>query len=116
MQAFPSVAPVTATIGPFPVPLKSINTTASMLSPSVCPPRVVTTSPLLKLTTRTPPDAPPTTARVDEGLIANEVIPSRLNLASSAVNLKIGVGDRGSQKRRVPSAQAEMIRLPRHLN
>jgi hypothetical protein len=112
MQALPSVAPVTATPAPALLPVKSTNWMASILSPSVCPPSAATTSPLLRLTTRTPPAAPPTTASVDEGLTPNDVIPSRSNLASFGVNLKTGLDERGSQKINTPSAQAVTILLP----
>lgn len=112
MHALPSVAPVTATPGPAFDPAISTNWTASMLSPSVCPPSGPTISPLLRLTTRTPPAAPPTTASVDEGFTPSEVMPSRLKRASSGESLKIGVGDRGSQSISNPSAQAVMMRLP----
>lgn len=112
MHALPSVAPVTATPGPVLDPAISTNWTASILSPSVCPPSGPTTSPLLRLTTRTPPAAPPTTASVDDGLTPSEVMPSRLKRASSGESLKIGVGDRGSQNISNPSAQAVIMRLP----
>lgn len=113
MQALPSVAPVTATPGPVLLaPVRSTNATASMLSPSVCPPKVETTSPLLRLTTRTPPSAPPTTASVDEGLIPIDVMPSRLKRASSGESLNKGVGDRGSQNNRMPSEHALNILFP----
>ena len=112
MHAFPSVAPVTTTPGPVFDPLISTNTTDSILSPSVCPPRVETISPLVRPITRTPPAAPPTTANVEEGFTAMEVIPSNSNRASSGVNLKTGVDERGSQKIRCPLAQAEIILLP----
>lgn len=42
-------------------------------------------------------------------------MPSRLNRASSGVSLKIGEGDRGSQKMSVPSASAVIIRFPRDI-
>ena len=41
-----------------------------------------------------------------------EVIPSKSNRASSGVNLKTGVDERGSQKIRCPLAQAEIILFP----
>jgi len=112
IHAFPSVAPVTTTPGPMPDPVISTNTIDSMLSPSVWPPRVETISPLVRPITRTPPAAPPTTASVEEGFTAMDVIPSKSNRASSGPNLKMGVDERGSQKIRCPSAQAEMILLP----
>jgi len=113
IQAVPSVAPVTATPGPeLLLPLKSTNATASILSPSVCPPRVAIISPLLRLTTRTPPAAPPTTASVEDGLTPREVMPSRSKRASSGLILKIGVEDLGSQRIRKPSWSAEIILLP----
>lgn len=55
---------------------------------------------------------PPATARVEAGLTANDVIPPISKRASSGVNLKIGVDDRGSQKMSVPSASAVTIRFP----
>lgn len=112
MHALPSVAPLTTTPGPVLEPAMSTNRTASILSPSVCPPRGPTISPLPRLMTRTPPAAPPTTASVDEGLMLNEVTPSKLKRASSEDSLKIGEGDRGSQNIRTPSEQALIIRLP----
>lgn len=113
MQALPSVAPVTAIPGPeLPVPVRSMKVMASMLSPSVCPPRVEAISPLLRLMTRTPPPAPPTTARVEDGFTAIDVMPSRLNRASSGPNLKTGAEDRGSQNIRYPSWSAVMILFP----
>ena len=113
IHAFPSVAPVTTTPGPEFDPVISTNTIDSMLSPSVWPPRVDTISPLVRPITRTPPAAPPTMASVEEGFTAMEVIPSKSNRASSGVNLKTGVDERGSQKIRCPLAQAEMILLPK---
>ncbi len=83
-----------------------------MLSPSLCPPRAATTSPFVRLTTRTPPAAPPTTASVEDRLIDRDVTPSRLNLASSAVNFTVGVGERGSHIINVLLAQADTIFLP----
>ena len=115
IQTFPSVAPVTTIPGPSLLPLrpvKSTKTTASMLSSSLWPPSVETISPLDREITRTPPAAPPTTASVEEGLTAREVIPSSLNRPSSGVSLKTGIKERGSQNIRMLSASAEMIRLP----
>lgn len=99
MHTLPSVAPVTTVFAlePSTAPTMLTKATASTLSPSVWPPRAEMTSPLLRLTTRTPPSAPPTTAIVEAGLTASEVIPPNSNRASSPVNLKIGVGERGSQ-------------------
>lgn len=111
IHAFPSVAPVTTTPA-LTLPPILTNSTASILSPSVWPPRAPTTSPLLRLTTRTPPEAPPITASVEEGLTLRDVMPSKLNRPSPLVSLKIGVGDRGSQNIRVPWASAVMILLP----
>ena len=112
IHAFPSVAPVTTTPGLVFDPVISTNTIDSMLSPSVCPPRVETISPLVRPITRRPPAAPPTTASVEEGFTAMDVMPSKSNRASSGPNLKMGVDERGSQKIRCPSAQAETILLP----
>jgi hypothetical protein len=111
IHALPSVPPVTATPGPALEPM-SMKVTASILSPSVWPPSAPTTSPLFKLTTRTPPSAPPTIASVEEGFTPNEVMLSKSNRASLAVSLKTGVGERGSQYIKVPSAHAVTIRLP----
>ena len=69
-------------------------------------------SPLFRLTTRTPPEAPPTTATVDAGFIANEVMPPRLKRSSSGISFHTGVVERGSQKIRVPSASAVIILFP----
>ena len=42
-----------------------------------------------------------------------DVIPSREKRASVAASLNMGVGERGSQNRSVPSESAVTIRLPR---
>ena len=121
IHTLPSVAPVTTVpapadptgaLEPSTAPTRLTKTIASTLFSSVWPPRAEITSPLLKLTTRTPPFAPPTTATVEAGLTASEVMPPKSNRASCAVSLKTGVGDRGSQKMRVLLPHAVMIRLP----
>lgn len=106
--ARPSV-PALTTAAP---PGISTNPIASTLSFSVCPASAPTTSPLLRLTTRMPPDSPPTTANVDEGLTPKEVIPPRFNRVLLGPSLKSGVVDLGSQNMRNPSAPAVAIRLP----
>jgi hypothetical protein len=102
------VPPVTTTI-PDPIPT---NCTASTLSPSLCPPKTPTTSPLLRLTTRTPPAAPPTTATVEAGLIAKDVIPPRSNRAVFDVSRKSGFGESVSQYISLLSPHAVRTCLP----
>jgi hypothetical protein len=106
MHTLPSVAPVTTVpapvdamgaLEPLTAPTMLTKTMASTLWPSVWPPKAEMTSPLLRLTTRTPPSLPPTTAIVEAGLTASAVIPPRSNRGSCAVSLKSGVDDRGSQ-------------------
>jgi len=107
MHTLPSVAQVTTVFvlvdprGAALVPSRAATmltkAMASTLSPSAWPPRAEMTSPLLRLMTRTPPSAPPTTAIVEAGLTASDVMPPKSNRASFAVSLKSGVGERGSQ-------------------
>jgi hypothetical protein len=106
IHTLPSVAPVTTVfvlvdptgaLAPSTAATMLTKAMASTLSPSVWPPSAEMTSPLLRLMTRTPPSAPPTTASVEAGLMASDVMPPKLNRASSPVSLKTGVGERGSQ-------------------
>ena len=106
MHTLPSVAPVTTVpapadpagaLEPSTAPTILTKTIASTLCSSVWPPRAEMTSPLLRLTTRTPPFAPPTTTTVEAGLTESEVMPPKSNRASCPVSLKSGVGDLGSQ-------------------
>ena len=108
MCACPSV-PALTTAAP---PGSSTKPIASTLSSSVCPASAPMTSPLLRLTMRMPPDSPPTTANVDEGLTPKEVIPPKSKRVLLGPSLKTGVGDLGSQNMRNPSAHAVIIRLP----
>jgi hypothetical protein len=124
IHTLPSVAPVTtvfvlvdeptgAALVPSTAATMLTKAMASTLSPSAWPPSAEMTSPLLRLMTRTPPSAPPTTAILEAGLTASDVMPPKSNRASSPVSLKSGVGERGSQYIKVLSAHAVTIRLPR---
>lgn len=106
IHTLPSVAPVTTVfvlvnptgaLAPSTAATMLTKAMASTLSPSAWPPRAEMTSPLFRLITRTPPSAPPTTAIVEAGLMASDVMPPKSNRASFPVSLKSGVGERGSQ-------------------
>jgi len=118
---FPSVPPLTSTT-PFPPPApanRSTRTSASTLSPSACPCNVATTSPFGKLTSFTPPFAPPTAAIWPLGATAKDVIPCVAGSSSGELGgqkmdaLKTGVEEEISHKMREESREVVRSWRPR---